>query len=172
MTSKKKTVKVVGDVAYVPLTQGYEAIIDADDVPLVEDFNWHISSTGYAVRGIWKSDRSVIQELMHRRITDAPKGRDVDHVNHNRLDNRKSNLRVCSRSQNNYNRRINSNNTSGYKGVTWNKGCARWQAQMRINGVLKNLGYFETSEEANIAYQEASKINHGEYRYVASVDHE
>jgi hypothetical protein len=77
----------------------------------------------------------------------------IDHINQNKMDNRIENLRLCTRSQNQYNRGSYKNNSSGFKGVSFNKALNKYSAQMRINDVKNHLGYFDTPELANEAYK-------------------
>lgn len=100
---------------------------------------------------------------MHRFIMDAPKGQQVDHINGNKLDNRKSNLRICSHSENLRNQRKPKDNKSGFKGVSWHKGAKRWCAEIRSNGKRHHLGYFDTAEDAAKAYDIAATLIHGDY---------
>jgi hypothetical protein len=97
--------------------------------------------------------KHVIQYL-HRLILDAKKGEYVDHINGDLLDNRKSNLRLCSNSQNIRNQNKHKDNTSGYKGVSYNKRLKTnpWSAQIKYNRHSYHLGYYPTKELAAIAY--------------------
>lgn len=88
---------------------------------------------------------------------------DIDHINNNRSDNRISNLREATRSQNLQNASIMSNNTSGYKGVFWIKNKNRWSAQIKINGKRRRLGVFKTALDAHKAYCLAAKEGFGEF---------
>jgi hypothetical protein len=87
----------------------------------------------------------------------------VDHINSNTSDNSFANLRLATNSQNACNRGAPSNNTSGYKGVTWKKLKNRWSAQIMINSKKKNLGYFDTAEDAYAAYCKAADDFHGNF---------
>ena len=104
--------------------------------------------------------------LMHRLMVDAPKGMHVDHINGNSLDNRKSNLRICTSAENQRNRRATKNNTSGYKGVGWAKQNKKWTAQIQHNGKKIHIGLYEDKEEAARAYDAKAKELHGEYAYL------
>jgi hypothetical protein len=108
---------------------------------------------------------------IHRLIMDAPKGMDIDHINGNPLDNRKSNLRICTRAENQSNRGPQKNNTSGYKGVSYKKPskswkAQKWRAQINCRGESICIGYFDTPEEAARAYDTKAKELHGEYAYL------
>lgn len=89
---------------------------------------------------------------MHRLILDAPDGVDVDHINRNKLDNRKANLRLVSRSHNMMNTDLRSTNTSGYKGVSWSQVAGKWEARIRRDERQYFLGLYPTSDDAARAY--------------------
>jgi hypothetical protein len=90
----------------------------------------------------------------------------VDHVNRDRADDRWANLRVCTRSQNQYNRPIQGNNKSGFKGVFWNKQQQKWQAKIGYQRRQKHLGFFDLPEEAGMAYKHAAEQLHAEFACV------
>lgn len=116
---------------YIELTKGYKAIVDDEDYDWLIKFNWHINNSGYAItnKRLNKDKRTVI--LMHRLIIKAKKGTLSDHINRNRLDNRKCNLRIVTRTQNAINRNIQTNNTSGYIGVSFNNRDEFWVAHIK-----------------------------------------
>ena len=87
----------------------------------------------------------------------------IDHINGVRSDNRFSNLRLASNLKNTRNRGINSNNKSGYRGVSWSSSANKWVAHGMAKGKRKNLGYFETAELASQAFEKYAKQNHGEF---------
>lgn len=129
-------------------------LLDPKDYDDFSGYKWSISKKGYA----------VTSTFVHRIVTACPSGLVVDHVNGNTLDNRKSNLRVCSSSQNGANRKMNSNNVSGYKGVFLGKNKSRpWTASIKIDGNTKRLGCFQSPIEAASAYDAAAKEHFGEY---------
>jgi hypothetical protein len=165
---------------YIPLTKGQYAIIETEFYERIMQREWTINGTErygfYAVSFLPKSERVGSETLlyMHRLIMglapDDP--REVDHVLHNTLDNRrfvdgKENLRIATREENQHNRVRNKNNTSGYKGVRYyeypGQGRGRWLARIMVNGKHKHLGYFDTAEEAYAAYCEAAKLYHGKF---------
>lgn len=88
---------------------------------------------------------------------------DVDHINHIRSDNRFTNLREATTMENCRNRKMQSNNTSGFKGVNYNKQQGKWTANIRISKKLKHLGYFETKEAANLVRKKAEKEFFGDF---------
>ncbi|TIL91441.1 MAG: HNH endonuclease [Mesorhizobium sp.] len=91
----------------------------------------------------------------------------IDHINLNKSDNRWKNLRIATNSQNQMNTTMKSNNTSGYKGVSWHKTDKRWRADIRVNGSKVFLGYFDTPESGHDAYRKAANAHHGEYARAA-----
>ena len=96
---------------------------------------------------------------------DAPKGLFVDHINHDGLDNRKSNLRLCTQRQNNQTQRPRGK-TSKYKGVYWNKRAKKFMASICIDGKKKSLGYFIDEVAAAKSYDKAAKKLFGEFAYL------
>lgn len=150
--------RIDGDVTYIPLTQNYEAVIDTQDLHMVEGFNWYARKSGevvYAGRRGRTETGKVITIHMHRVISNPDDKQQVDHIDHNGLNNRRCNLRNCTPAENQYNRRMGSNNTSGYKGAHWCKRSRKWVAAMRIDGKRKHLGYYSSAEDAHNAYCEA-----------------
>jgi hypothetical protein len=168
MTGPIRPIRIEGDVAYVTLTRGYEAIIDASDVPLVEGVNWYATisrGTVYAVAKLPRPQRG--NKRMHRAIMNTPSKMETDHIDGDGLNNRRSNLRIATTSENQRNRGLSANNTSGFKGVTWDKSAAKWKAQIKLNYVQKSLGNFDTPEAAHAAYVAASEKMHGEFARAA-----
>ena len=92
---------------------------------------------------------------------------DLDHINCAKKDNRISNLRECSKSENKYNAGIMRSNVSGFKGVSWFKRDEKWKAEIRIDGKKKHLGYFDTAELASEAYMAKAKEVHGKFYHEA-----
>jgi hypothetical protein len=149
----------------ITLTRGYVTIVNDADYEELSKHEWYAKvspSTVYAARsvrinGVWKTVR------MHREIVGAKPGEEVDHINHNGLDNRRENLRICSRFQNQGNQRRRQEASSQYKGVHWKKAAGRWRAQISHNGSRRHLGYFTDEVEAAKAYDEAALSQWGEY---------
>lgn len=126
-------------MARIELTQGQCAIIDDDDLPAVSAYNWFALWNGhtksfYAVAHAPTVNGKRPAVRMHRLVTGATTGSIVDHINHDTLDNRKENLRVCSVLGNAQNARLRSDNKSGYKGVSWVKDYRRWATHISSKG--------------------------------------
>jgi hypothetical protein len=155
----KRPIVVCGDVAYVPLTQGKTAIIDSRDAPLVEGTNWRALRRP---KGLWYAGTRD-DLLMHRLILQPPAGLDTDHVNHNGLDNRRANLRACTRSQNVANGRQMVVSSSQFRGVYWDARCSKWKATITKNGKSVHLRRFATEVEAARAYDDAALKIYGEF---------
>jgi hypothetical protein len=100
---------------------------------------------------------------MHREIMNAPDDLHVDHINGNGLDNRESNLRLATSAQNTWNRDKNKNNTTGFKGVTCDKGRGKFRAQIRVNGKHVHLGWFDDPRKAAVAYDSGVRKYHGTF---------
>lgn len=150
---------------HIPLSKGQVAIIDDCDAELVLRHKWRAKCN----KGKWvvhtnirvgDKQRTV---ALHRLILNAPDGIMVDHRNHNPLDNRRCNLRLATGSQNNFNSRPRRDNTTGYKGVTYESDRRKYRATIQCERVHHSLGRFNTAEEAARAYDDAAKRLHGEY---------
>jgi hypothetical protein len=170
MTRPIRPIRIEGDVAYVTLTKGYEAIIDAADVPLVEGFNWSAfvnkdRRTVYAVRGGRYGPKRLLIR-MHRVIMNTPSEMKTDHIDGNGLNNRRTNLRVATNSENMRNRGAPTNNTSGFKGVSAVSN-GKWSAKIKLKYKLYYIGSFDTPEAAHAAYVAASELLHGEFARAA-----
>ena len=160
-----RPIRVSGKVAFIPLTQGHVATIDAADVHLVEGWNWHAvigRNTVYAARREMSGGKKRTIRL-HRVIMDAPDDLEVDHRSGDGLDCRRGNMRIATHAQNIHNQRLSRANTSGMKGVCWDMGSQKWRAKIKIDGKQICLGRFITPESAHDAYAEASARLHGEY---------
>jgi len=146
--------------------KGFTVLIDDDDWEMVSKFTWSRFSSkerpyfhAYAGGGA-KNSKFV---SLHRLIMNALDGDIVDHVNGDTCDNRKCNLRLCSRKENTRNMKRKCNNTSGYKGVHWAKKQRKWSAHIRVDYKVIYLGAFDTAELAYSAYCEAAKKYFGEF---------
>jgi hypothetical protein len=165
MPKAVRPIRIEGNIAFITLTRGCEAVIDASDVSLIDKWNWCAMvkrDTCYAYRNDHSNGRQKTIR-MHRVIMKAPKGVQVDHINRCGTDNRKENLRLATNAQNQRNARTRTDNKSGYKGVTLDKRTSRWRAMIRVDGVLKSLGFFDDPKIAHEAYKKASEKYHGEF---------
>lgn len=151
--------RVVDGVAYLAVSSGLDVTIDAEDWSLVEGKCIYILKLGYVV-----VRKNGITKYLHRVVMSPAQGQEVDHINCNRLDNRKPNLRACSRIENARNlRRERANNTSGFKGVHYSTANRKWVARICVNFKTKYLGYYSTAEQAHEAYWKAAQKEFGEF---------
>lgn len=162
-----REIRVEGNVAFVPLTQGYEAVIDAADVPLVQGRRWHVrnvSKVRYAQSSTVARDGGKPRKLhMHRVVLDAPADLEVDHIDGDGLNNRRENLRLATKSQNQANRGPSAVSTSGLKGVSFHRRVGMWQAFIKARGKVYWLGYHATPEDAHKAYASSARDLFGEF---------
>jgi len=154
-----------GDYCKIPLTRGQFAKVDPEDYIWLSQFRWYCNKrphTSYAIRnaGEGKERRKV---SMHREIMDTPGDLVCDHINRNGLDNRKKNLRNCTKGENNLNQGGERNSVSRFKGVYWKKDIQKWAACIKRGGKRKHLGYFHREIHAAKAYDQTAKKLHGEY---------
>lgn len=143
-------------------TATHSILVDPEDKELLNGSNWFIGVNGYVVRNCRKGDKKS-QELLHRLIMKCESGEYVDHINLDRLDNRRSNLRKCSNQQNSWNSGLSKANRSGYKGVSWHKQCSKWTVRIKANGKHHSLGLHVNKVEAAKAYDNAAKEYFGEF---------
>lgn len=155
-------------IRLIPLTQGQNAIVDADDYEFISKYDWYAQWSPcvngfYAVRSTIAPNRKAIR--IHREILGLSLGdkRQGDHINGNMLDNRKDNLRIATHHQNSHNTKKSCMNTSGYKGVSLYSKTNRWKAQHTVSGKPTHIGYFKSKEDAAQAYMLIIYINHGDF---------
>ena len=134
---------------------GLKFLIDPDDYEKIKDESFCLNSCGYV--------RSGKHKYLHRIIMNVPDSMQVDHINGNKLDNRKCNLRICTNQENCMNVGKKKNNSSGFKGVCFNKQHQKFQANISIDSKLKHLGLFEKAEDAYKVYCEAAIKHHGAF---------
>ena len=142
---------------WIPLTKGKWALIDESDYELVKDNLWH-ELNKYACHDVKDG-----QVFMHQVICPCEPGSMPDHINGDKLDNRRSNLRTVTKAQNAWNAKISRRNTSGYKGVKQHSKGG-WQADIMCNGEKKYLGLFPSKDDAIAARSAAERRLFGEYR--------
>lgn len=139
------------------LSQGQFAIIDDNLYDYLSQWKWCFGN-GYARR---QENRKTI--YMHRVVLSTPNNKVTDHINGNKLDNRRRNLRATYQYQNMQNSKLRSNNKSGYKGVHFYKAYKKWDANIYIRGRRLFLGYFDSAEIAALSYNRAAIMYFGEY---------
>lgn len=152
----------------IPLSQGKVALVDDADYKSLRQHRWYankIRHIYYVQRNIQVSNSKRQPIFMHRVILNAPDGVEIDHINGNGLDNRRSNLRLCTCGENSRHQRLRLNNTTGFKGVTIAKQMPRnpYQAQIMINNKQIYLGCHQTAEAAAKVYDAAALQHHGEF---------
>lgn len=144
----------------LPLTKGYTTAVDDEDFERLSAWKWFYCS-GYAAR--WEKGTPRKRILLHKFLKE---GLIIDHIDGNPLNNSKQNLRSCSHVQNCMNKKMLKNNTTGYKGVWFNKSSGKYVAEIYVNKIRIFLGEYSTPEIAGDAYKKAAIIHHGEFRRV------
>ena len=162
------------NMKYIELSHGKRAIVDDEDFERVNQLKWYLSDRGYAIHKtrtiVYKQRKDKIcpptfvgkQIRMHRFILGTCKDKVTDHINGDKLDNRRENLRYCTQSENLMNQKIRKDNTSGYKGVRITRQ-GHFHARIQTHGKQLHLGHFKSLTEAAEAYNEAAKRYHGNF---------
>ncbi|MGC4375768.1 AP2 domain-containing protein [Fictibacillus sp. Mic-4] len=150
----------------IPLTKGKVAIVDEEDYEKLSRYKWFTHGEGYAARAIWKPKRGII--LLHRQIIGAKAGEIVDHINGDRLDNRKKNLRISDYKGNARNTVQRKKN--GYKGVYRTRNNQRWRACISTGGKQIHIGTFDCEIEAALAYNKKALELFGEFARINEID--
>jgi hypothetical protein len=159
----------------IQLTQGKVAIVDDEDYEYLNQWKWYANEwkrgKHYAVRNVRKNKKYIGYESMHRLLSNNNDKKLVtDHINGNTLDNRKSNLRICSISENCKNRIVQKNNKTGFKGVRYIKDSNKYRAEIFNNGRHYSLGFFIDPIDAAKAYNAAALKYHGEFANLNKID--
>jgi len=137
----------------VSLTKGRVAVVDEDDYVNLTKYKWYYDSNGYAYRRKTYGHYNSKLVSMHREVLDdVPNGLVVDHINRDKLDNRKSNLRAVTQSENAANSGPRTGGSSTYKGVHWSRQSKRWVSKIEKRGEYHTLGFFKIEEHAALAY--------------------
>lgn len=142
---------------YNPNKQVFQ-LIDGEDVPLLYEHKWSIVKLGNHKYLRTTSKVNGRSRLLHELLMNTPTKMSVDHINHNTLDNRRSNLRICTHLENLHNAKRHKDNKSGYKGIWLDKNGKKkkWVARIRVNGKNIALGYYFSARSAAKAYNEAA----------------
>lgn len=144
-------------------------LVDADSYESLIQWNWCFDGRYVYRRQHLKmeSEKQKYQKIyLHKLVNNTPERLDTDHINSNKLDNRRCNLRSATRSQNNANQRKRENLSSKYKGVCWDKRLSKWKAEIKIHGKKKHLGVFISEEDAAAAYDAAARELFSDYSKV------
>lgn len=164
LNKKYNTYDLTGEYGIGYTLKGEPFYFDLEDYDKIKNYCWHINPSGYVVN---KSDETGYTSF-HRLVmglTSEDKDKEVDHIYHKTNDNRKSQLRIVTSSQNKMNKGLQSNNTSGIRGVSFNKRTNKWTAEIHINNQKIYLGEFPTLEEAAQTRKEAEEKYFKEYNY-------
>ena len=141
-------------------TKGEEFYFDKEDYQKIKEYTWYLDKDGYVITYEANTGKQI---KFHRLIMNCTEGMYIDHRFHKVNDNRKSQLREVTRSQNNMNRGIRKDNASSVTGVSWHKARNKWRAYITINGKTKHLGYFINKEDAIQSRLEAEIKYFGEF---------
>jgi hypothetical protein len=154
----------------ITLTDGQVALVSDEDHIFLSGFTWSCNSCGYAqawnpwTKKMVSMHRLVLERMGHKDFQDS------DHINQNKLDNRRENLRPATRSQNVANVGKRSGNTSGHKGVSWCRREERWRASIHVHGIDEHLGSYDKIEDAARAYNAVAIKYFGEYAHLNEVN--
>jgi len=139
-----------------------DAIVDLEDYEKIKDMKFGICNGYVQTWGGIKLHRLILGLV-------PGDGKLVDHKKRNPLDNRRSKLRLCSHAENHYNMEKPKNNTSGFKGICWDKNRNKWLARLEVNGKRIHVGRFDSIADAIPEYNEAAKKHHGEFAVLNSI---
>ena len=148
----------------ISLTQGKIALVDDTDFDWLNQWRWYANRLGgiyYVARNGSNPNRRKI--LMHRFILNVPKGLEIDHRDGDGLNNRRTNLRICTHQENQHNQQPQKNRSSAFKGVHWCASARKWVSRIKVDGIEKYLGCFTNELEAARIYDMATLRFHGEF---------
>ena len=153
----------------IPLTQDMVAVVDDEDFVELSKYKWQFNQLGYAIRTDWNNG-SPKAVYMHRQLLGDPDGLIVDHINQDKLDNRKINLRTCKHRENLQNRGKQANNTTGYSGVIYRKDKGKYYSTLTSGGKTYRLGYFKCKHDAARMYNFWAADIHGEFACLNKIE--
>lgn len=159
---------------YIKTTNGGRVIVNDEDFDFLNHWKWRIGPFGYAIRTQHllrgkKNTNKTKTILIHRVIMNAPFGIDVDHINHNRLDCRKINMRLCTRGENGLSKVAHKNKIIPYKGVYFEPRLGKYRVLIGVNYKSKHIGLFVDIKDAARAYNEAAKKYFGKFAYLNTI---
>lgn len=146
----------------IRLKHGQVALVDDDDYDWLNQWSWYLSSNGYARRTLPRPRRTATTIAMHRQILNAAPGTIVDHIDGNRLNNQRKNLRIVLPWQNRTNSRPRAK-SSRFKGVHWDSKGKEWRASISVNRKMFQIGRFVREADAARAYDAAARVHFGEF---------
>lgn len=150
----------------IPLTQGKVSLVDDDMYEFLTKYTWHAFQNGgnwYAIRNVVRKDGKRTVEYMHHAVMGTV---GIDHKDGDGLNNTRNNLRLATKQQNSWNRKLQPSNTSGFKGVSWDSEKRRWRSRIAVSGKIRHLGYFDSVIRAACAYDEAAFQLYGSFARV------
>jgi hypothetical protein len=156
---------IIDDIAIGITSNGQTFIFDADDFITVKKYTWGISTGGYVTANLKNGDLITLHSLIMGEV----RGLWIDHISRNKLDNRRRNLRYVTPQQNSYNCGISKNNSTGYKGVYFDKARGKYQAEITCSRQKYHLGRFNSAVEAAKAYNQKAIELFGEYAFLNSI---
>lgn len=147
-------------------SKGRKFYFDLEDYELVSKYKWYVHTNGYVRASIYdKNTKEITQILLHRLVMNADKDVIIDHISGERNDNRKRNLRNADYSTNMMNSGISKNNTSGVRGVNYDKDTGQWRVRIQVNNKRISLGSFRDIDKAISVRQQAEEKYFGEYAH-------
>ncbi len=145
----------------IELTQGKSAWVSDCDYERVMKYKWYLAKRGRLNYAASHIDGKLT--MLHRYILKPPPGYDTDHEDGNGLDNRRENIRNCTRQENSRNQQPQLNCSSRYKGVYKNNQKTKWCAEVKVDGRYEHLGSFDNEDDAAVAYNRAASLRFGKF---------
>jgi len=152
----------------IKLTQGKYALVSDEDYECLNQFHWSVDGNGYPQKAI-KTKKGWRPIRMHRYLLKLKKKEHCDHINHNKLDNQRVNLRKCTQKENNRNLPMMITNTSGFRGVWWDKFKNKWHSNISVNNKTIHLGRFKNIKDAAKIYNQAALKYFGDFAILNNI---